>query len=55
MTGECKDDQTFVGTFSAPYPDYEDMFNNDVLPAHILEKNAGCRRHHQGEQGHRRR
>ncbi|WP_330270969.1 ABC transporter family substrate-binding protein [Lentzea sp. NBC_00516] len=41
MTGECKDDQTFVGTFSAPYPDYEDMFNNDVLPAHILEKNAG--------------
>ncbi|MFD4642067.1 ABC transporter family substrate-binding protein [Lentzea sp. NPDC058436] len=41
MTGECKDDQTFVGTFSDPYPDYEDMFNNDVLPAHILEKNAG--------------
>ncbi|HUQ57941.1 ABC transporter family substrate-binding protein [Lentzea sp.] len=40
-TGECKDDQTFVGTFSSPYPDYEDMFNNDVLPAHILEKNAG--------------
>jgi peptide/nickel transport system substrate-binding protein len=41
MTGECKDDQTLVGTFSAPYPDYEDMFNTDVLPAHILEKNAG--------------
>ncbi|SDG76726.1 peptide/nickel transport system substrate-binding protein [Lentzea fradiae] len=41
MTGECKDDQTFVGTFTAPYPDYEDMFNSDVLPAHILEKNAG--------------
>jgi peptide/nickel transport system substrate-binding protein len=41
MTGACKDDQTFVGTFSAPYPDYEDMFNNDVLPAHVLEKNAG--------------
>ena len=41
MTGECKDDQTFVGTFSAPYPDYEDMFNTDVLPAHILEKQTG--------------
>jgi peptide/nickel transport system substrate-binding protein len=40
-TGECKDDQTFVGTFSSPYPDYEDMFNSDILPAHILEKNAG--------------
>lgn len=40
-TGECKDDQTFVGTFASPYPDYEGMFNNDVLPAHILEKNAG--------------
>jgi peptide/nickel transport system substrate-binding protein len=40
-TGECKDNQTFVGTFSSPYPDYEDMFNNDVLPAHILEKGAG--------------
>ncbi|MCP2251221.1 ABC transporter family substrate-binding protein [Lentzea aerocolonigenes] len=41
MTGACKDDQTFVGTFSAPYPDYEDMFNTDVLPAHILEKQTG--------------
>jgi peptide/nickel transport system substrate-binding protein len=40
-TGQCKDDQTFVGTFSEPYPDYEDMFNTDVLPAHILEKATG--------------
>ncbi|MEV6244364.1 ABC transporter family substrate-binding protein [Lentzea sp. NPDC051838] len=41
MTGECKDDQTFVGTFTDPYPDYIGMFNNDVLPAHIVEKNTG--------------
>ncbi|MET8761123.1 ABC transporter family substrate-binding protein [Lentzea sp. NPDC004782] len=40
-TGQCKDDQTFVGTFSEPYPDYEDMFNTDVLPAHIVEKATG--------------
>ncbi|MGW4211848.1 ABC transporter family substrate-binding protein [Lentzea sp. NPDC004789] len=41
MTGQCKDDQTLVGTFSEPYPDYEDMFNTDILPAHILEKATG--------------
>jgi peptide/nickel transport system substrate-binding protein len=41
VTGQCKDDQTFVGTFSEPYPDYEDMFNTDVLPAHIVEKATG--------------
>ncbi|MET9634678.1 ABC transporter family substrate-binding protein [Lentzea sp. NPDC006480] len=41
MTGECKDDQTFVGTFSDPYPDYVGLFNNDVLPAHIVEKQTG--------------
>ncbi|MEU0883080.1 ABC transporter family substrate-binding protein [Lentzea sp. NPDC005914] len=41
MTGECKDDQTFVGTFKDPYPDYESLFNSDVLPAHILEKQTG--------------
>ncbi|MDX3658700.1 ABC transporter family substrate-binding protein [Streptomyces sp. ID05-26A] len=41
MTGECKDDQTFVGSFADPYPDYIGLFNNDILPAHILEKNAG--------------
>ncbi|KOV76780.1 ABC transporter family substrate-binding protein [Nocardia sp. NRRL S-836] len=41
MTGQCKDDQTFVGTFDSPYPDYEGLFNSDVLPAHILEKGAG--------------
>jgi len=41
VTGQCKDDQTFVGTFSEPYPDYEDMFNADVLPAHIVEKATG--------------
>jgi peptide/nickel transport system substrate-binding protein len=41
MTAECKDDQTLVGTFSEPYPDYEDLFNTDILPAHILEKATG--------------
>ena len=41
MTGSCKDDQTFVGTFDSPYPDYEGLYNSDILPAHILEKGAG--------------
>jgi peptide/nickel transport system substrate-binding protein len=41
MAGECKDEQTFVGTYSAPYPDYTSLFNTDIVPAHILEKQTG--------------
>ncbi|TWP49228.1 ABC transporter family substrate-binding protein [Lentzea tibetensis] len=40
IDGSCKDDQTFVGKFSDKYPDYQDLFSADVLPAHIVEKQA---------------
>ena len=40
MDGSCKDNQTFVGKFSQPYPDYQGLFSSDVLPAHIVEKQA---------------
>jgi peptide/nickel transport system substrate-binding protein len=41
MEGSCKDDTTFVGKFKEPYPDYESLFNNDTLPAHIVEAQTG--------------
>jgi peptide/nickel transport system substrate-binding protein len=41
MDGSCKDDQTFVGKFSSPYPDYQGLFSTDHLPAHIAAKQAG--------------
>ncbi|GLZ35623.1 peptide ABC transporter substrate-binding protein [Lentzea sp. NBRC 105346] len=41
IDGSCKDNQTFVGKFSEKYPDYQDLFSADVLPAHIVEKQAG--------------
>ncbi len=41
MEGSCKDDTTFVGKFKESYPDYQDLFSADMLPAHILEKQTG--------------
>jgi peptide/nickel transport system substrate-binding protein len=41
MDATCQDATTFVGTFSSPYPDYNGLLMNDVLPAHIAAQKAG--------------
>ncbi|SDN09583.1 ABC transporter family substrate-binding protein [Allokutzneria albata] len=42
ITPECKDDLTFVTTYSQPYADYKGIFDKaSMLPAHILEKETG--------------
>jgi glutathione transport system substrate-binding protein len=39
----CQDPQTLVTKFSAPFADYKSLFgfSDDLLPAHILEKQTG--------------
>lgn len=40
--GECRDDLTFVETYSAPYVEWRHNYvHNAVLPAHVLERRAG--------------
>lgn len=40
---ECPSETEVVTTFDAPYPDYKGLFGIglDILPAHVLEQNAG--------------
>lgn len=41
-TGECRDDLTFVETYSAPYVDWRrNYMQNAILPAHVLERQSG--------------
>lgn len=41
-TGECRDDLTFVETYSAPYVDWRRNYvQNAILPAHVLERQTG--------------
>jgi len=41
-TGECRDDLTFVETYSAPYVEWRQNYvHNAILPAHVLERVTG--------------
>ena len=41
-TAECRDENTFVETYRSPYADWRwNYLNNAILPAHILERQAG--------------
>ncbi|HEY6425117.1 MAG TPA: ABC transporter substrate-binding protein [Pseudonocardiaceae bacterium] len=41
-TGECRDKNTFVETYHAPYADWRrNYIHNAILPAHILERETG--------------
>lgn len=41
-TGSCEDDQTFVETYETPFADWQGNYvQNAILPAHILEREAG--------------
>jgi len=42
VTAECKDDLTFVNTYSEKFADYQSLYiQGAILPAHILEKETG--------------
>ncbi|MEV6610603.1 ABC transporter family substrate-binding protein [Kutzneria sp. NPDC051319] len=42
-SAKCQDDQTFVTEFSSPFGDWKSLFgiSDDLLPAHVLEKQTG--------------
>ncbi|MGH3914979.1 MAG: ABC transporter substrate-binding protein [Pseudonocardiaceae bacterium] len=41
-SGECRDDNTFVETYAAPYADWRrNYIQNVLLPAHVLERVTG--------------
>lgn len=41
-TGECRDDLTFVETYSAPYVEWRHNYvHNAILPAHVVERMSG--------------
>lgn len=38
---ECVDDTTFKAVFAEPFPDWRNLFNTGIVPAHILEQGTG--------------